>query len=109
MKKLLPLILILFVTPSLCFSGWDGNKLLRYCKYKDDGSVSYYQEHAYCGGYIWGAADTLGDMFIICIDGITYGRLRKVVKKYLTNNPELLHHNADILVKNALVKAFPCK
>jgi len=83
--------------------------LLRYCEYKDDGSVSYYQEHAYCGGYIWGAADTFGDMFIICIDGITYGRLRKVVKKYLTNNPELLHYNADILVKNALVKAFPCK
>ncbi len=107
MKRLLIIVLMaLCSTP--CFA-WDGNRLLHDCEHKDDGSVSYYQERAYCTGYIVGAANTLSDTRVICIGGIKYGQLKKVVKKYLTNNPELLHYNADILVRNALVKAFPCK
>ncbi len=93
-------------TPSFA---WDGNKLLDLCEQKNDGSASYYQD-AFAGlGYIAGAADTLNDMSIICTEGLTYGQMRRVVKKYLTNNPELLHRNANILVEDALQKAFPCK
>jgi len=107
MKKLLPLILILFAAP--CFADFTGNWLLERCERNDDGSASYYQDDAYCIGYVAGAADILNDVSEICIDGIQYGQMRKVVEKYLRNNPELLHRNADILVRNALQKAFPCK
>jgi len=107
MKKLLIIVLMaLCSTP--CFA-WDGNQLLGYCEHKEDGSGSYHQSIAWCSGYISGASDTLRSTGVICLAGIKYGQVRKVVEKYLRNYPELLHHNADILVKNALVKAFPCK
>jgi len=103
MNKLLPILLILFAAPSLCFA-MDGNKLLRFCEHAEGSGGSLT-----CTAYIAGAADTLASTSIICIVGLEYGQMQKVVKKYLINNPELLHHSANILVKNALQKDFPCK
>lgn len=40
--------------------------------------------------------------------GITGGQMRKVVTKYLNENPANLHHGAAILVYEALSEAFPC-
>jgi len=101
MKRLL-IIVLLALCSTPCFA-WDGNQLLGYCDHA--GSSEYHL----CLGYVAGVADRLNWMSIICIGGIKYSQMSKVVEKYLTNNPELLHRNANNLVKNALVKAFPCK
>ena len=104
MKKSLMIVLIaLCSTP--CFA-LDGNELLGRCEDKDDG----FQASAYCTGYVAGAADTLvGDSWICTSSGVTHGQMRKVVEKYLRNNPEYLHYDAVELVKNALQKAFSCE
>ncbi|MFP6801731.1 MAG: Rap1a/Tai family immunity protein, partial [Pseudomonadales bacterium] len=40
-------------------------------------------------------------------NGVTAGQLRKIVVKYLNENPEELHLTAGSLVSNALNEAFP--
>lgn len=104
-KSLIIVLLTLCSTP--CFA-YDGNELLEVCEVKK-GSSTYYQDDAYCSGYITGAAHAYSNSDMICVGEIGYGQSQKVVLKYLRNNPELLHQYADVLVKNALAEAFPCK
>jgi hypothetical protein len=41
------------------------------------------------------------------VAGVTNYQLQKVVTKYLTDFPQLLHYQADLLVLRALHRAFP--
>lgn len=92
----------------------DGNDLLSEFKKCDMDGTSLY-----CGsytGYIIGISDTYefiqdwkGFDPTICTPGaVTVGQLKAIVRKYLDNNPELLHLDAAGLVLTALRKAFPC-
>lgn len=47
---------------------------------------------------------------IICPDnGVTYGQMSLIVKKYLQDNPKKLNKMASVLIEEALVDSFPCK
>ena len=37
------------------------------------------------------------------------GQIKKIVVKYLNDNPENLHNTASSLVQVALFEAFPCE
>ena len=63
----------------------------------------------FCFGYVIGVADS--NALLICAPrnaGVTQGQFRDIAKKYLNDNPALLHRDADGLVLDALKKAFPC-
>lgn len=40
--------------------------------------------------------------------GVSSSQLVRVVHKYLSDNPEYLHQQGNVLVAGALIKAFPC-
>jgi uncharacterized protein YoaH (UPF0181 family) len=42
-------------------------------------------------------------------EGMTSGQAVRIVTKYLNARPERLHHDAHVLVIEALQEAFPCK
>lgn len=79
-----------------------GNKLKENCE-----SAQGTYRNALCMGYIIGVADA--NATSICSPlGVTKGQYESIVKKYLNDNPALLHKDADILVMGALSLAFPC-
>jgi len=41
--------------------------------------------------------------------GVTFGQLRLILTKYLLNHPVDLHIIPPILIRDALVQAYPCK
>ena len=62
-------------------------------------------EHWYCLGYVASAADT--HTLLTCPPvGVTKGDLKRVVMKYLEENPQDLHKDAAGEVLNALLDAF---
>ena len=40
---------------------------------------------------------------------VTKGQMLLVIKKYFEDHPAELHKQADLLIHNAFLKAFPCK
>lgn len=67
-------------------------------------------DSALCGGYVRGVLDATRDTLNICpSDDITASQVNLVVKKYLSEHPERLHLRGDMLIHEALNKAFPCK
>jgi hypothetical protein len=94
MKKILVILLLLSST------AWavTGNQLKQW-------SVSH---EGLFGGYIMGVVETL-DAGVFCQpEGVTNGQQWDVVKKYIDDKPEELHHLGSIIVITALKKAFPC-
>jgi hypothetical protein len=41
--------------------------------------------------------------------GVTYDQLAVIIINYLKSNPNLLHHDVQILAGQALANAFPCQ
>lgn len=90
-----------------------GNLLLDFCnsdEFKDLRSFSY------CTGYIAAIADLDNGTCILkqnsyfkLPENITQSQLRKVVVKWLNQNPEKLNFGAASLVEVALSESFPCK
>ena len=104
-KSLIVVLLALHSTP--CFS-WDGNELQKFCEDEKESST-YYQNNAYCNVYLASASGALDNAHVICIDGHKHGQVRNVIENYIRDNPEHLHYNADVLVKNAhLPSTFAC-
>ena len=94
-----------------------GNELLKRCS-----SSSYNQ--GLCHGYIEGILDEgeladeqdkvnrylLRSKWRACIPiAVRSGQLEDVVKKFLTDKPEIRHFSAASLVGAAMANAFPCK
>jgi len=102
-KSLIIVLLALCSTPCFAIDGIDGNELQKACESESNA------DDGFCVGYIIGAADAFLSVGFICSKGIQYGQIRKVVLKYLRNNPERLHYSANSLVGVALAEAFPCK
>ena len=71
---------------------------------------------AHCTTYITGfvhglwSADMINKNQIrICFQaGVTSLQVQSIVEKFMRENPELLHLQADILIVTALERAFPC-
>ena len=121
LSLLLPLLLLLFVTP--CFASkppllLTGTDLLTAC---DGPYVNEFAELVstmLCVGYIQGI-----QQFQHVITGMrkvdplfcepnktgTYDQMRRVLVKWLQDNPEHLHRDARLVVTLAFRQAFPCK
>ena len=105
MKKLilsLGFFVVLLPTPSIAGGFQSGNQLLMLCK---DSFGSF--NNGVCLGYVSGVTDTMGSN--ICLtSGVTVQQLDSVVKKYMNEHPEILHYLASSIIREALIKAFPC-
>jgi hypothetical protein len=125
MKKIILAIAILFMAGSPKASAADtGSILLQKCRAAEQTrmTASESSDYSYCVGYITGVLDGLLlnqrtiDEFgkiptkFICIpaEGIDIDQMVLIVTKFLKDNPEKLHYEAGILIRNAMVKAFPC-
>jgi len=62
-----------------------------------------------CIGYVVGVMSVVEYTKYFCLPAkSTHSQTTLVVKKYLSDHPEKLHLDADGLVLEALVEAFPC-
>lgn len=64
-------------------------------------------------GYVVGIVDAKSTGWestrLSCVpSGVTVGQLQEVVHKYLKQNPQEWHLEADLLVTFAMMEAFPC-
>jgi len=88
-----------------------GQKLLKDCTSAVPSSIMTCQ--TYILGIMQGAraveAKSLGgkQIWFGGVAGVTNYQLQKVVTEYLTDFPQLLHYQADLLVLRALHRAFP--
>ena len=95
------LLMLLPVTGSAQLQFQTGNQLKETCDAQDPASSMY------CMGYISGVNDS--NSFKICMPARgTQGQMKEIVKKFLSENPQSLHSDADTLVFRALQQAFPC-
>ena len=108
MKKAL-MFLLLILYSGIAFTAYvDGNVLLSNC----ENDLDVVQGH--CIGYITGVADTSkgktheGNRYCVP-EGVLAGQLKKIITKYLNDNPKNLHLSAFSLVQDALIEAFPCE
>jgi len=107
--------LLLHVEPT--FAG--GNDILNQCTaaqraLNGDEDVNY-SDAMFCVGLVQGVTSTLiltqlTGHALTCIpeDGIRTEQVVRIFIKYLSANPEQLHHNETYLVVHALQEAFPC-
>ena len=105
MKKLILLLsffVVLLPIPSIAGGFQSGNQLLALCK---DTFGSF--NSGACLGYVSGVADTM-DSSMCLTSGVTVQQLESVVKKYMNEHPEKLHYLASSIIREALIKAFPC-
>ena len=101
---------------------YNGLDLLQGCNHAVANSASNAMEvfeSGRCMGYISGVVDAntvtaaikggAAAMFCVPDGGLQNEQLVRVVVKYLTGNPEQLHHPARMSVIIALRRAFPCR
>ena len=87
-----------------------GDKFIESCEEDNEASKQI------CAALISGTVDILSVLEatddyrpIYCKpDGVTIWQLRRVVTKYLQDNPSKLHSSAAMLTYLALIEAFPC-
>ncbi|MFZ4382868.1 MAG: Rap1a/Tai family immunity protein, partial [Sandarakinorhabdus sp.] len=92
----------------------DGNKLYRVCT-AEKGEASYFQDIAFCTGYIAGVIDqielsseyTKNSSQACTPENATQGQLRDILIKYLRNNPEKRNLAGSTLVVLSMLEAFP--
>lgn len=91
-----------------------GNELLKYCEEGNNEALKvHFQSNAFCLGYVTGASEGLfyaDNRNVVCFsDGVTVEQLKKVVMKYLNDNPQKLHESYVPLIYSSIKEAFPCK
>ena len=96
----------------------DGNELIHKCRFIISPEVQVTDEDAFdigynmgwCRGLITGYVTEMRSVGKICLpDGIIHMQAWRVVKKFLDDNPTLLHKHQAALIRTALVEAWPCK
>jgi hypothetical protein len=65
-------------------------------------------EDGVCYGYVFGVYDVMSELTVCAPAGVTGQQLVNIVRKYLKENPEDLHHKAASIVNFALAPVFPC-
>ena len=61
-----------------------------------------------CKGFIVGVTDARGD--VICLPAnVSVQQITDVVKKYLDDNPTVLHYSAHSIIRRVLSSTFPCQ
>lgn len=100
--KTLILGLALCATTMAHASFIDGNKLHKYLISNSD------IENTHAWGYIAAIGDAFNGSTHCIPEGVSVGQLRDVVKKFLTDTPEVRHRPADVIVYVILKNTYPC-
>lgn len=120
MKSLSKSFLVIFLLISISAPVYAGfisvNKLVKYMREFEKvntGSkdINYHYANRYVS-YVIGVYDTLelyGIIYNPLIAKTSQGQIASIVAKFLKNNPERWHEPAADLVRDVLIKAFPCK
>ncbi len=96
----------------------DGNSLIHQCRFiteiklqaPDEEAIQIGYDTGWCRGLIIGLVEEMKSVGKICLPaGVTYMQTWRVVKKFLDDNPTLLHRHRIYLIRTALVAAWPCK
>ena len=103
-------VLLLTIVAFSAFGGSAKSKQL-YTYTGNDLSTNCVDGSAYrrglCLGYVNGVASMQKKA---CIpDGVKFGQLKRVVERYMEENPEQTHKHAFKIVVAALKEAWPCK
>ena len=97
-----------------------GNDFLRQCNEPKSSRGSNFTvaaaQYARCMGYIQGFLE--GHMALAVVSGVSptyccpqnvdFGQVRRIVVKFLNENPDKTHLFISALVEKALIDAFPC-
>ena len=81
---------------------------------RDCGTSQNYFSYGSCSGYLMGVADVMAQPewpypTKACFpDEVVRGQLIAIVKKYISNHPDLLQSPALDIVAAAFAQAFPC-
>ena len=110
MKKYLLLVLAFALIATSCFGAFrSGNELLRNCESQSPNEVFF------CNGYVLAVHDASQDFTpegygpYICLPvNVTVEQVKRVIVKFLNDNPSSLHYSASSLASTALQKSFPC-
>jgi hypothetical protein len=105
MKKIylsLSFLVVFLPAPSMAGGFTSGNQLLALCK---DTFGSF--NNGACLGYVSGVADSI-DSNICLTPGVTVSQLDSITKKYMNEHPEKLHYSASSIIREVLIKTFPC-
>lgn len=71
---------------------------------RDDGPYA-----DWCRGYILGVADAFAVQRVVCFsNSVTGAQVQAVVRRYLSEHPELWDRHGFWLIHRALSPAFPC-
>lgn len=101
MKKILTALLMV---PCLAHAEfWTGNDLLKYMTGTPMDQVQAY-------GYVIGVFDTAAgvDHCGQTAGRLTVGQVNDVAKQYVEQNPALRHYAADLVVRMAFARTWPC-
>ncbi len=97
------IFLILLFTPLIASAHFKtGNQLKSSCS--DTNAVNV----ALCYGYAQGVVDAYGGSGFCPPAEITTEQVTSIITKYFNEYPERLHYSASSLIKDAMIKAFPC-
>lgn len=117
-RKLLLIVVISssFTAPGVSYAEfWYGQSLVEWARSYDrvindaNFTVSDLSNQSMILGYVTGINDGLEGLIICTPQQVTAGQLVSIVEKYLRDNPDKWNQVASIIVKDALVSAFPCK
>ena len=97
----------------------DGNELILQCRFITEATVQPTdKQEAFKIGYDTGLCRGLIEAYYyamravgkVCTpDGVIHTQTWRVVKKFLDDNPTLLHKHRGVLIMTALIDAWPCK
>ena len=102
MKLLLIAALLLATMPAQALTGNE------YMQYTDSAKVTLVTGLAY-GFQASSTFNNMKEAWCLPADGVPFGQIRKILDKYLINNPEVLHHDIGISYFVAIETAFPCQ
>jgi hypothetical protein len=114
------IILALGLVPPAGAQGYSltGNDFLQVCDGPFSNDAEKLMFESFCIGYLQGLQQmhqvvvgvrNVQPLYCEPTQSGTYDQLKRVVVKWLKNNPEHLHRDARVLVTRALMEAFPCR
>lgn len=119
MKTLLALALVMMMAGSAeALNNFNGHQMIKFCFGRNGSTLTDRMiSSTYCNGYIDGILNpatfllnNLGSDPTFCIpEKTTSIQVQDIIKKYLDDNPRLLHQFVPFLISLAMQKEFPCR
>jgi hypothetical protein len=109
------------LAPSTASAQMEAQEVLWYCaEFPPEGSEpEQYWRYSKCLGYLQGAHDMMAylltyggaknELYCIPTKGISVDQLRRVVIKWIKDNPAMMNATARQAIQWAMIEAFPCR